>query len=172
MGIMSFIKGAGSKLFGGSEETNTSTLDQIDVAEVQREAAEAMRAEANLADAAKLKNMVGQMGFETTNFEVNINEDTATITGEVETQSTKEKLILLVGNTAGIAQVDDQMTVVVQEPEARFHTVASGDTLGKIAKTYYGNAGKYPQIFDANKPMLTSPDNIYPGQVLRIPNIN
>ena len=45
----------------------------------------------------------------------------------------------------------------------------SGDTLGKIAKNYYGNAMKYPVIFEANKPMLTHPDKIYPGQVLRIP---
>ena len=49
--------------------------------------------------------------------------------------------------------------------------VVSGDTLGAIAKQYYGNAMKYPVIFDANKPMLSDPDKIYPGQVLRIPPI-
>ena len=52
---------------------------------------------------------------------------------------------------------------------AQFHTVESGDTLGKIAKNYYGDAMKYPVIFEANKPMLSHPDKIYPGQVLRIP---
>ena len=52
------------------------------------------------------------------------------------------------------------------------HTVKSGDTLGKIAKNYYGNAMKYPEIFEANKPMLTDPDKIYPGQVLRIPALD
>ena len=62
------------------------------------------------------------------------------------------------------------MTTAVQEPEAQFHTVVSGDTLGKIAKTYYGNAMKYPVIFEANKPMLSHPDKIYPEQVLRIPS--
>lgn len=45
----------------------------------------------------------------------------------------------------------------------------SGDTLSKIAKDMYGDADKYPQIFEANKPMLKDPDKIYPGQVLRIP---
>ena len=57
------------------------------------------------------------------------------------------------------------------EPEATYYTVVSGDTLSKIAKEQYGNAMKYPVIFEANKPMLTDPDKIYPGQVLRIPNL-
>ena len=52
---------------------------------------------------------------------------------------------------------------------AQFHTVVSGDSLSKIAKEFYGDAMKYPVIFEANKPMLTHPDKIYPGQVLRIP---
>ncbi|MGB0127610.1 MAG: LysM peptidoglycan-binding domain-containing protein, partial [Rhodocyclaceae bacterium] len=55
------------------------------------------------------------------------------------------------------------------EPEATFYTVVRGDTLSKIAKEQYGSANKYPQIFEANRPMLTHPDKIYPGQVLRIP---
>jgi nucleoid-associated protein YgaU len=80
--------------------------------------------------------------------------------------------VLVVGNTEGIASVDDRMTTAVQEPEAQFHTVVKGDSLSKIAKTYYGNAMKYPVIFEANKPMLTDPDKIYPGQVLRIPNLD
>lgn len=52
---------------------------------------------------------------------------------------------------------------------SRTHTVEKGDTLSKIAKEVYGNAGKYQIIFEANKPMLSHPDKIYPGQVLRIP---
>lgn len=53
--------------------------------------------------------------------------------------------------------------------ESKTYTVQSGDTLSKIAKEFYGNANKYQQIFEANKPMLKDPDKIYPGQVLRIP---
>ena len=86
----------------------------------------------------------------------------ATVYGEAENQATREKVVLVVGNTAGIASVDDQMTTAIQEPEAQFHTVVSGDSLSKIAKVYYGNAMKYPEIFEANKPMLTHPDKIYP----------
>ena len=55
------------------------------------------------------------------------------------------------------------------EAEADFYTVKAGDSLSKIAKEYYGDAMKYPAIFEANKPMLKDPDKIYPGQVLRIP---
>ena len=55
------------------------------------------------------------------------------------------------------------------EPAATFYTVVSGDSLSKIAKKHYGDASKYPVIFDANRPMLKDPDKIYPGQVLRIP---
>ncbi|MDG2431745.1 LysM peptidoglycan-binding domain-containing protein, partial [Flavobacterium sp.] len=69
-----------------------------------------------------------------------------------------------------VSEVDNQMDVAVKEPEARYHTVESGDWLSKIAKKYYGDANKYNLIFEANKPMLSDPDKIYPGQVLRIPN--
>ena len=51
----------------------------------------------------------------------------------------------------------------------KIHRVQRGDTLSKIAKQFYGNANDYPRIFEANKPMLTHPDKIYPGQNLRIP---
>ena len=61
------------------------------------------------------------------------------------------------------------MTVAAAAAEARFHTVVRGDTLSAIAKQFYGDAGKYNAIFEANRPMLSHPDKIYPGQVLRIP---
>jgi nucleoid-associated protein YgaU len=69
----------------------------------------------------------------------------------------------------GVEKVNDQMSVEKSKPEAKFYTVVKGDTLSRIAKQYYGDANKYPRIFDANKPMLTNPDRIYPGQMLRIP---
>lgn len=92
-----------------------------------------------------------------------------TVSGTAPDQAIKEKILLAAGNVQGVAQVDDRMTVLVSEPEAKFHTVARGDTLSAIAKAHYGNANKYMAIFEANKPMLNHPDKIYPGQVLRIP---
>ena len=52
---------------------------------------------------------------------------------------------------------------------AETYTVVSGDTLGKIAKHYYGNASEYMKIFNANKDQLTNPDMIKVGQVLKVP---
>ena len=51
------------------------------------------------------------------------------------------------------------------------HIVASGETLGKIAKQYYGNASKYQEIFKANTNILKNPDVIHPDQELIIPNL-
>ena len=51
------------------------------------------------------------------------------------------------------------------------HTVKSGETLGKIAKHYYGKASKYQDIFKANSDILKNPDIIYPDQELIIPHI-
>jgi nucleoid-associated protein YgaU len=55
-------------------------------------------------------------------------------------------------------------------PEAKTYTVQPGDTLSKLAKQFYGNAGAYMKIFDANKDQLTDPNLIKVGQVLKIPN--
>ena len=151
MGLFSFIKNAGAKVFGIGKTT-------------AEEAAEAAAEKAG-----KLVNAVEALGLNVENLKITVDDDAATIYGEAEDQATREKTVLVVGNTEGIASVDDQMTTAIQEPEAQFHTVVSGDSLSKIAKKYYGNAMKYPVIFEANKPMLTDPDKIYPGQVLRIP---
>ena len=92
-----------------------------------------------------------------------------TVGGKVPSQQEKEKVILVLGNTQGVARVDDRLVVEVPEPAATLYTVKSGDSLSKIAKEHYGDAMKYPVIFEANQPMLKDPDKIYPGQVLRIP---
>ena len=154
MGLFSFIKNAGAKVFGIGKTT----------------AEEA--AEVAVEKSGKLVKAVESLGFGVKDLDINVKDDTAIIYGEAENQATREKVVLVVGNTEGIASVDDRMTTAIQEPEAQFHTVVSGDSLSKIAKKYYGNAMKYPVIFEANKPMLTHPDKIYPGQVLRIPALD
>ena len=162
MGLFSFIKNAGAKVFG------IGKTDKEEAAEAAAENAAKIKV-ANEKAASSMEETVSDLGLEAENLNVTIEGDTATITGKALDQATREKIVLVVGNTAGIAQVDDQMEVENKEPEAQFHTVEKGDSLSKIAKKYYGNAMKYPVIFEANKPMLTDPDKIYPGQVLRIP---
>ncbi|GAB5399832.1 MAG: hypothetical protein Aureis2KO_14170 [Aureisphaera sp.] len=51
------------------------------------------------------------------------------------------------------------------------HTVASGESLSKIAKHYYKDPMKYTAIFEANRHILDNPDLIHPGQELTIPNL-
>ncbi|MED5752237.1 peptidoglycan-binding protein LysM, partial [Enterobacter hormaechei] len=82
--------------------------------------------------------------------------------GEVASQEEKEKILLALGNVAGVSSVEDKITVAQAAPEARFVTVKKGDTLSAIAKAEYGNANAYMKIFEANKPMLSHPDKIYP----------
>ena len=84
-------------------------------------------------------------------------------------QETQEKVILAAGNVEGVSAVDNMMSVEQSAPAAQFYTVVKGDTLSKIAKQFYGDANAYMGIFEANKPMLSHPDKIYPGQNLRIP---
>ena len=168
MGLFSFIKDAGAKVFGIGKTEAEKTAE-----ETAKANAEELKEEAFVAR--RLEGTISDLSLEVENLNVFIDDDAATISGVAKDQATKEKVILVVGNSEGIATVDDQMTVEVVEevvPQAQFHTVASGDTLGKIAKTYYGNATKYPVIFEANKPMLSHPDKIYPGQVLRIPQLD
>ncbi len=165
MGLFSFIKDAGAKLFGGKTSAEEAAEAAAEKAAEVAEAAAIAKANAE----ASIKETIGDLDLHVENLEVSLEGDTAIITGKAHDQATKEKVVLVVGNTQGIAMVDDRMEVEHTEPEAQFHTVAKGDTLGKIAKEYYGNAMKYPVIFEANKPMLKDPNLIYPGQVLRIP---
>ena len=112
-----------------------------------------------------------RVGLEVHDLNISVADDIATVQGTVSSQADREKVVLAVGNTAGIAKVDDKMAVYTP-PKATFYTVQSGDSLSKIAKAHYGDPMKYPVIFEANRPMLSDPDKIYPGQVLRIPSLD
>lgn len=156
MGLFDFVKGIGKK--------NTAPAEP--------QAAPATPAEPSAQEVAnKLLGLIKSLGLGVEGLSVtyNGNTDAAVIKGQVKSQADKEKIILAVGNIDHVAQVDDQMTVETPEPESKFYTVKSGDNLSKISKEMYGDANQYPKIFEANKPMLKSPDEIFPGQVLRIP---
>lgn len=169
MGIFSFIKDAGTKVFGAGK---TDADLKADVKSDAHEKALESELKSEQAAARKIEDTIRDLQLQVEELTVHIAGDMATIKGSAYDQSTKEKVVLVVGNTHGIASVDDQMSVEHTQPQSQFHTVIKGDSLGKIAKNYYGNAMKYPLIYDANKPMLTDPDKIYPGQVLRIPSLS
>lgn len=124
----------------------------------------------------ELKKELDSHSIGAENVDVAVSDDTVVLKGKVKDQAAYEKAILVAGNTKGISQVNaDDLTIEDSAaPASVFYTVKSGDTLWKISEAHYGkgNGGKYNIIFEANKPMLTSPDKIYPGQVLRIPPLN
>ena len=95
--------------------------------------------------------------------------DRVLLEGSAKSRAEAEKAIVAAGNTPGIGVVESQIDIENEPAQANFYAVKSGDTLSKIAKQFYGDAAKYPAIFEANKPMLSHPDKIYPGQTLRIP---
>jgi nucleoid-associated protein YgaU len=154
MGLFSFLKGAGAKLLNKKEAETAATVSPEEV----------KRLKIN-----KMMEAVNALKLPVKDLSLLLNEDVVTVFGEAESQVAKELVILTLGNNAEIASVDDRISVVSIEPEALFYEVKPGDSLSKIAKAHYGDAMKYNTIFEANKPMLTDPNLIYPGQMLRIP---
>ncbi len=115
---------------------------------------------------------INDSGIEVRDMKADFKDGVASVSGVVNSLADKEKIVVILGNLKGVEQVDESLNIAVGEKESKFYTVKSGDTLGKIAKEFYGNAMKYPVIFEANKPMLKDPNKIYPGQVLRIPELD
>ena len=161
MGLIDFVRDSGSKLFGGDDDDKVQT-EVVRTPEMAR--ADKARGEA-------LQGMINGMGWGVEDLIVQFREGRATIEGKAASQEIREKVVLLAGNTRGVAQVDDHMSVEDPKPEAVMYTVRSGDSLSKISKAHYGDAMKYMVIFEANTPMLEDPNKIYPGQVLRIPPV-
>lgn len=162
MGLFSFVKNAGAKLFGRKDKKTPE--------------------EANAEKSAAIKTAIDKYNIKIDYLRITVDDDKVTLSGICDTSSGKEKAVLVAGNVDGIASVDDQLEVTVSEDEATprgldevevattvFYTVEKGDTLWKISSQHYNDGAKYPVIFEANKPMLEHPDKIYPGQMLRIP---
>lgn len=159
MGLFSFLKKSGAKIL-----TNKN-VKKVETKEVKTMRDEILRKQKIIL----LKGVVKNTKIKVENMDLNYTGSKVTIYGQVGTQAGKEKVILALGNVAGIGKVDDRISVVKKAPKAEFYTVKKGDSLSKIAKKFYGKAGLYKVIFKANKPMLKDPSLIYPGQVLRIP---
>lgn len=153
MGIWSFVKEAGRLVGIGKAEAT------------QAEGAPAPAAPS----AEAIKGELQSLGLPAEAIDIKVENDVVLLSGEALTQQIKEQVILAAGNVAGVAKVEESLTAKEEAPASTFYTVRKGDTLSAIAEKHYGNANKYQQIFEANKPMLKHPDRIYPGQVLRIP---
>lgn len=141
-----------------------------------------IKAGAENANAGEIAEMLRDLGISIENGRISVQGDTVTITGVASDAAEREKAILVIGNTKGVAHVNDQIQIAAapaqasqaapqaqQQPQSQFYEVKPGDSLSKIAKQFYGDVNRYSAIFEANRPMLKDPDEIYPGQVLRIP---
>lgn len=175
MGLFDFLKNAGKKLRIGDDDDDKKG-PQVPGPKPQAPSAEGVRELQDRRRGAAMVKLVNDMGLQVNDLGVRVNDDLVTLTGTAPSQEVREKVVLMVGNVDGVARVDDRLTVAQQaqapaEAQATFYTVKSGDTLSKIAQQHYGKANLYNQIFEANRPMLKDPDEIFPGQVLRIPQM-
>lgn len=143
VGIFNFVANAGKRLLGGGKAAKPEE------------------------SAAAIKKEISDL--ELGDVDVTVQDNKVILNGRAASQADLEKIVLAAGNIDGIETVEAEIETDDDAPEATFHTVERGDSLSAIAKKVYGDAMKYPVIFEANKPMLSHPDKIYPGQVLRIP---
>ena len=168
MGMFSFIKEAGQKLFG------TAEVEKAAVAAAANPAAQPTLDELNSKAAAGITSYIESQNLGLSGLFVMFDGATGTVTvqGDAPSQAIVEKVTLCCGNVGGVQAVDNMLVAAEPADESEYHDVVRGDTLSAIAKTYYGDASQYPRIFEANKPMLSHPDKIYPGQKLRIPRMD
>ncbi|RUM73343.1 MAG: peptidoglycan-binding protein LysM [Sulfurovum sp.] len=154
MGFFDFFKDAGKKLLGKGDD------------------AEAIKNEIESSfDELPIQGLV-----------VEVNDDTVALGGVANDQATKEKAILIAGNVEGIAAVNADQLVTLQQIsdegvreeesfEPVFYTIKKGDTLWGIAEDFYKDGSKYPLIVEANIEVIKDADLIYPGQAIRIPEL-
>jgi nucleoid-associated protein YgaU len=121
------------------------------------------------APAEALKKVIDGLGLDASRVEIKVDGSKVTLSGGVASTADGEKIALAIGNTKGVTQVENNLAADAPHAAAGLYTVEKGDTLWKIAEATLGKGARYTEIFEANKPMLSDPDKIFPGQVLRIP---
>lgn len=141
MGLFDYVKNIGKKLFDKDVEAPT-----------------------------KIKEHIEQDNPGVEGLQVAFDNGVVTLSGEANSAEAMEKAVLMAGNVKGVTGINaDGLTAPPAENEVAYYTIVSGDTLSKLAKEYYGDAGAYPRIFEANLEVIKDPDLIYVGQKIRIP---
>lgn len=145
-------------------------------------------------DVADIQSMLAEaLDNQIRDLKVELWDTRADLFGECDSMAVKEKAILLAGNVNGVEKVNAFKLKVLaaaetmaepagipdsfaegEDPspvESRFYQIQSGDTLWKIAKEFYGDGNQYQALFEQNREVIKDPDKIYPGQMIRIPEL-
>lgn len=191
MGFWDFVKDAGKSVFGPAEAAEPQAAPRSapaqqpagqkaapqqaapqQAAPQQAQAAPAGRDAETKRKLDALNAEVATLGLDSGDVRLFLDGDKVKVVSKGADRATMEKLILAVGNIKGIARVEADLpeeSGASAAPEPVFHEVKKGETLSEIAQKHLGKASRYREIFEANRPMLSDPDKIYPGQKLRIP---
>ena len=144
MGLFDFAKDVGKQLFDTDSEAADNIKQHLDI---------------------KLSGIK--------NVEVTFDDGVATVCGDCANEATRNTAVLIVGDIKGVEKINAEgltFPEVVEEVEkVEYYEIVSGDTLGGIAKKFYGSASKYTRIHEANKELIPDPNKIYPGQKIKIP---
>lgn len=124
-------------------------------------------ADGRLAEA--IRNRVRRLGLRAKELKIQVAGDTVNLSGVAPDQEIHEKIILAAGNVRGVARVEDDMSTEYGTPNSSFYTVVRGDTLWRVAALFYNDGTRYQTIYEANRPLLSDPENIFPGQLIRVP---
>jgi len=148
MGLLGLVKSVGAKIFGATETAAAPPAQGEQEAE--------------------------KHDLDVAHVEVKSAGDKAVLSGSAAATEETEKIAPATDDPVGVATVQDDLAAPDKAPGSKFYTVRSGDTLWKIAEAEYGHGhgGRYHRIFEANVPLLSDPDKIHPGQVLRIPPLS
>ncbi len=141
MGLLSFAKSIGKKLFNHEAEA-----------------------------AEKITSYIEDDNPGVNNLQVTVEDGVVSLSGEAKNAEALEKAVLMAGNVDGVSEVKyDNVTAPPAEEKIEFYEIVSGDTLSGIAKKFYGKSSVYMRIFEANREVIKDPDKIYVGQKIRIP---
>ena len=146
MGLFDFAKEVGRQIFDTDDEAADKIKERLE------------------AKTAGIKNL-----------KVEFDDGVATICGDCPNEGTRDLAVLLAGDVKGVEKINaDDLTFPEPPPEEEkpkfeFYDIVSGDTLGGIAKRFYGDASKYTRIHEANIDIIPDANKIYPGQKIKIP---
>jgi nucleoid-associated protein YgaU len=141
MGLFDFVKDIGNKLFSREEDA-----------------------------AEKIKKHIEDANPGIEGLSVEFVNGVASISGTAASAEAMEKAVLMAGNVRGVSEVKaDKLSAPPVQKKAEYYIIKKGDTLSAVAKQFYGKAGDYPRIFEANREVIKDANLIYPGQKIRIP---